>query len=217
MIRTKPIPKNKANGHASRLGVHFSSETPEWPTPDDLFDELNDIFHFDLDACATPANAKCPRFFTKEQDALTKRWEGTTWMNPPYGREIARFMKKAYEESLAGSTVVCLVPSRTDTHWWHSYAKRGLIIPLRGRLKFGGAKTSAPFPSAIVIFFGGRLGDAVRPVLSDFELYAKPDHSADSRRNHRARPHLIVERNNTASGGGVTTGMPRTARDVEQT
>ncbi len=86
-------------------------------------------------------------------------------MNPPYGREIARFMRKAYEESLAGSTVICLVPSRTDTDWWHRYAKRGQIICLRGRLKFGGASTSAPFPSALVIFWGGRLGAAVRPEL----------------------------------------------------
>lgn len=151
---------------ASRPSVHFSSDTVEWATPHDLFAELNEVFHFDLDACATPANAKCPRFFTKEQNALTKRWAGTVWMNPPYGREIARFMEKAYQESLSGSTVVCLVPSRTDTDWWHRYAKRGQIIHLRGRLKFGGASTSAPFPSAIVIFWGGRLGQAVRPELS---------------------------------------------------
>ena len=84
-------------------------------------------------------------------------------MNPPYGREIAGFMRKAYEESLVGATVVCLVPSRTDTEWWHRYAKRGQIILLRRRLKFGGATSSAPFPSAIVIFWGGRLGQAIRP------------------------------------------------------
>ncbi len=148
---------------SSRLDVHFSSRTPEWSTPDDLLGELNDIFHFDLDACASRANAKCMRFFTKEQDALTRRWHGTVWMNPPYGREIAGFMRKAYEESLVGATVVCLVPSRTDTEWWHRYAKRGQIILLRGRLKFGGATSSAPFPSAIVIFWGGRLGQAIRP------------------------------------------------------
>ena len=86
-------------------------------------------------------------------------------MNPPYGREIATFMRKAHEESLAGATVVCLVPSRTDTDWWHRYAKRGQVIFLRGRLKFGGASTSAPFPSAIVIFWGGRLDLATQPEL----------------------------------------------------
>ncbi len=151
---------------SSRLGVHFSSSCDEWSTPDDLFAELNEIFHFDLDACACPQNAKCERYFTKEQDTLKQHWRGTVWMNPPYGRKIAAFMRKAYEESLAGATVVTLVPSRTDTGWWHRYARRGQIIFLRGRLKFGDASTSAPFPSAIVIFWGGRLGQATRPELA---------------------------------------------------
>lgn len=147
---------------ASELNVHFSSRTDDWETPAELFAELNEIFHFDLDACATRENAKCSRYFTKRDDALSKRWTGTVWMNPPYGREIAAFMRKAYEESLSGATVVCLVPSRTDTAWWHRYAKQGQIIFLRGRLRFGAATASAPFPSAIVIFWGGRLGEATR-------------------------------------------------------
>lgn len=147
-----------------QLDIHFSSRHHEWSTPADLFNELNEIFHFDLDACADATNAKCSRYFTKEQDALKQRWSGRVFMNPPYGRVIAAFMHKAYEESLLGATVVCLVPSRTDTDWWHRYAKRGQIIYLRGRLKFGGAESSAPFPSAIVIFWGGRLGDATRPI-----------------------------------------------------
>jgi len=146
----------------SLLNVHFSQQSDEWSTPDDLFAELNQIFHFDLDACASAENAKCETFFTKEQDALQQRWRGTVWMNPPYGRKIASFMQKALEESRVGATVVCLVPSRTDTAWWHRYAKRGQVIFLKGRLKFGGSKTSAPFPSAIVIFWCGRLGAAVR-------------------------------------------------------
>jgi len=83
-------------------------------------------------------------------------------MNPPYGRAIAAFLRKAHEESLSGATVVCLVPSRTDTAWWHRYARQGQIIFLRGRLRFGEARASAPFPSAIVIFWGGRLGNAIR-------------------------------------------------------
>jgi phage N-6-adenine-methyltransferase len=150
----------------TRLDVHYSSRTDDWSTPDELFSELDSIFHFELDACASPSNAKCPRFFTKDDDALKHRWRGTVWMNPPYGREISAFMEKAFEESLLGATVVCLVPSRTDTQWWHRYAKRGQIIFLKGRLKFGGSETSAPFPSAIVIFWGGRLGQAVRPELT---------------------------------------------------
>lgn len=146
----------------SKLQVHFSSASAEWATPDDLFSELDAIFHFDLDACASPDNAKCSRYFTKEDDALQRRWSGTVWMNPPYGREIQAFMRKAYDESCRGSTVVCLVPSRTDTSWWHTYARQGQIVFLRGRLKFGGARNSAPFPSAIVIIWGGRLGEATR-------------------------------------------------------
>ncbi|GFO82012.1 MAG: DNA N-6-adenine-methyltransferase of bacteriophage [Methyloceanibacter sp.] len=150
---------------SSKLNVHFSSRRIDWSTPDDLFADLNAIFHFDLDACACPSNAKCARFYTVDEDALSQRWNGTVWMNPPYGRQIGAFMKKAYEESLLGSTVVSLVPSRTDTSWWHRYVKRGQVVFLRGRLRFGGAETSAPFPSAIVIFWGGRLGQAVRPEL----------------------------------------------------
>lgn len=148
-----------------QLEVHYSSRTSDWSTPADLFNELNDVFHFDLDACADASNAKCLRYFTKEQDAIKQRWEGSVFMNPPYGREIAAFMRKAYKESLLGATVVCLVPSRTDTDWWHRYARRGQIIFLRGRLRFGNAHASAPFPSAIVIFWGGRLGHATRPEL----------------------------------------------------
>lgn len=148
---------------SSRLDVHFSSRNDEWETPDDLFTEINHIFHFDLDACASPSNAKCPHFYTKEQNALQKRWCGNVWLNPPYGREIAPFMRKAYYESLAGATVVCLVPSRPGTKWWRRYVMRGDRFDLPGRLKFGGAESSAPFPSAIVIFWGGILGLAMQP------------------------------------------------------
>ena len=77
------------------------------------------------------------------------------WMNPPYGKEIGKWMEKAYEESRKnGTTVVCLVPARTDTAWWHDFAMRGSICFLRGRLKFGGSKNAAPFPSAIIVFAG---------------------------------------------------------------
>lgn len=137
--------------------VHFSSKSGEWSTPQDLFDDLNAIFHFDIDVCATPANAKCRQYFTKADDGLKQKWVGTAWMNPPYGRQIKGFIKKAYESSLEGATVVCLVPARTDTRWWHEYVTKGHVIFLRGRLKFGNGPYSAPFPSAIVIFWGGVL------------------------------------------------------------
>jgi phage N-6-adenine-methyltransferase len=134
--------------------VHFSSKTDKWATPQEFFDKYNEQYQFTLDVCATEDNAKCSKFFTEEQDGLSQEWSGTCWMNPPYGRQISKWMEKAYESSLNGATVVCLVPSRTDTKWWHTYAMKGDIEFIKGRLKFGGAKHSAPFPSAVVIFKG---------------------------------------------------------------
>jgi len=123
-------------------------------TPQDFFDELNLEFGFEVDVCAMPSNAKCETYYTPEQDGLNQHWEGVCWMNPPYGREIGKWMEKAYNSSLSGATVVCLVPSRTDTRWWHKHAMKGEIRFIKGRLKFGDAKNSAPFPSALVIFRG---------------------------------------------------------------
>lgn len=130
----------------------FTSSTDDWATPQDFFDALNREFDFDLDVCASAENAKCARFFTKEDDGLSKEWRGRCWMNPPYGREIGQWVRKAFETSLRGGLVVCLLPSRTDTQWWHDYCMKGEIRFVQGRLKFGDGKNSAPFPSAIVIF-----------------------------------------------------------------
>jgi phage N-6-adenine-methyltransferase len=133
--------------------VHFSSATDLWSTPQDFYDKLNEEFHFDVDVCATASNTKCSFFFDAAQDGLKQDWHPfTCWMNPPYGREIGRWMRKAYESAQASATVVCLVPARTDTAWWHDYAIKGEVRFIRGRLKFGGAKSSAPLPSAVVIF-----------------------------------------------------------------
>ena len=134
----------------------LSSNTCEWETPQLFFDALNAKHHFDVDVCATANNAKCERYYTKEQDGLSQQWKGVCWMNPPYGREIGKWMRKAYESSLYGATVVCLVPARTDTAWWHDYAMKGEVEFVRGRLKFGGSKANAPFPSAIVTFWAAR-------------------------------------------------------------
>ena len=138
------------------MEVHFSSKTDLWSTPQDLFDKLNKHFNFQLDVCALPSNAKCIKFYTPEVDGLKQDWNMgvNVWMNPPYGREISKWMDKALKESEKGATVVCLVPSRTDTRWWHDYAMKGAIYFIRGRLKFGNAKNSAPFPSALVVFNG---------------------------------------------------------------
>ena len=137
------------------MNVHFSSKSNEWPTPQHLFDELNQEFNFTLDPCATEENAKCSKHFTIEDDGLSKDWSNdVVFMNPPYGREIKKWIKKAYEESLNGATVVCLIPARTDTMYWHDFIfdKADDIRFLKGRLKFGNGKNSAPFPSAIVVY-----------------------------------------------------------------
>lgn len=130
----------------------FTSRTDEWETPKDFFDTMNKEFHFNLDVCATKVNAKCEKYYTKKEDGLSQQWHGNCWMNPPYGREIGKWMKKALEASKEGALVACLVPARTDTAWWHEYAMKGEIRFIRGRLKFGGSQNSAPFPSAVVIF-----------------------------------------------------------------
>ena len=132
----------------------FTSSTDNWSTPKKLFDELNKEFNFTTDVCASLENAKCKNFFNKEKDGLKQEWTGVCWMNPPYGREIGKWLKKAYESSINGATVVCLIPARTDTAWWHDYVMKGKIRFIRGRLKFGNSKNSAPFPSAIVVFRG---------------------------------------------------------------
>lgn len=136
--------------------VHFSSERQDWRTPQDFFDELNAEFNFDLDAAATPQNAKCDDFLSLETgaDALKLDWRlcgSRAFMNPPYGRQIGKFMKKASE---SGILTVCLVPARTDTNWWHEYVipRASEIRYVRGRLKFDGHKNSAPFPSAVIIY-----------------------------------------------------------------
>ena len=113
---------------------------------------LNAEFGFEMDVCATAENAKCRKFFTPEDNGLVQHWEGVCWMNPPYGREIERWMRKALESAQQGAMVVCLVPARTDAKWWHRYAMRGEIRYSRGRLKFSNSENSAPFPNAVVIF-----------------------------------------------------------------
>ena len=136
-----------------KLKIHTSSKSNEWETPKGFFKKYNDIFNFDIDVASTDENHLVDKYWTIEDDALSKDWSGMTcWMNPPYGREIGKFVKKAYEESLKGATVVCLIPSRTDTAWWHEYVLKGEIEFIRGRLKFGDSKNSAPFPSMLVVF-----------------------------------------------------------------
>jgi site-specific DNA-methyltransferase (adenine-specific) len=140
----------------------FSSLSPEWATPQGVFDLLDRLYQFDLDACATPENAKCARFFTAAQDALQQPWTGRVFLNPPYGRVLPRWLRKAYQSAQAGATVVCLIPARTDTAWWHDYVSQGQVFFIRGRLRFGAGMGPAPFPSAVVVFTPPAAGRELR-------------------------------------------------------
>lgn len=137
----------------------FSSKSDMWETPQDLYDRLHAVFRFDLDVCAQPENAKCDNYYSPKINGLEQDWRGVCWMNPPYGREIGGWVAKAYLSAKKnGATVVCLLPARVDTRWWHDYCSNGEVYFIKGRLKFGDAINNAPFPSVLVVF---------RPMISD--------------------------------------------------
>ncbi len=139
------------------MNIMFSSKSNEWATPQKLFDDLNMEFGFDLDPCATHENAKCRKYFTMDDDGLDQSWEGNTvFCNPPYGREIKKWVQKAYEESRKPDTVVVmLIPARTDTRYFHEYIyKKSEIRFIKGRLRFGKSTENAPFPSMVVVMGG---------------------------------------------------------------
>lgn len=105
------------------MSVHFSSLTDLWSTPQAFYDGLDAEFHFTLDPCATEDNHKCAKFYTETDDGLAQDWSGErVFMNPPYGRVIGHWVKKAMDSN---ALVVCLVPARTDTRWWHDYVIGG--------------------------------------------------------------------------------------------
>ena len=140
----------------------FSSKTDMWSTPQEFYDKLNDEFNFTLDPCATENNAKCDNFFTVDDDGLKQDWSGNiVFCNPPYGRAIKEWVKKSYEESLKkNTTVVMLIPSRTDTIYFHDFIYgKAEIRFIKGRLKFGDTKNSAPFPSIVVIYRNNEVAD----------------------------------------------------------
>lgn len=167
----------------SEENVHFMSENTERETPQWLFDRLNQIFAFEIDLAANESTAKCPKYYSEEDDSLQQEWKGCGWLNPPYGRSIGKWIKKAVKSAKGECTVVCLTAARTDTNWFQycwSHAK--YIVFIKGRLRFGpltenGQGNVAPFPSAIIIFgdeeelppdreltFLAELGTVVRPV-----------------------------------------------------
>lgn len=149
------------------MKVHYSSKSNEWDTPQGFYNRLNEHYNFTLDPCATDYSAKCEKYYTEKDDGLSKSWAGeTVFMNPPYGREIGKWLKKAHDETKnnKGTTVVCLIPSRTDTKYWHQYCMQAHeLYFVKGRLKFGnkqadtssGKNNPAPFPSVVVVFKSG--------------------------------------------------------------
>jgi phage N-6-adenine-methyltransferase len=134
--------------------VYHASLRTEVGTPWDVFDPYNDEFGFSLDVCATATNRKCACFFSRTDNGLLQAWgREICWMNPPYGREIGLWMAKAYQSSLAGATVVCLVPARTDTQWWHAWVLgKGEVRFRKGRVHFDGYADPAGFPCLAVIY-----------------------------------------------------------------
>lgn len=143
--------------------VHYSSKSDKWATPQEFFDRYDAIYGFETDVCALPENAKCKKYYTPEVDGLSQKWTGVCWMNPPYGREIGKWVRKAYESARDdNATVVCLLPARTDTAWFQDYVFPYASLEfIRSRIKFGGAKNGAPFPSVVAVFCPENLNDDV--------------------------------------------------------
>ena len=141
------------------MSVHFSSNNQTWATPQDFYDQLNQEFNFTLDPCCSHETAKCGHYFTEEENGLIQDWsDHVVFMNPPYGREIPDWIEKAHDEYIKGATVVCLIPARTDTKYWHKwifplyYEGKVKLRFIKGRLKFGGHSNPAPFPSVVVVY-----------------------------------------------------------------
>lgn len=142
----------------------FTSNREDWETPQDFYDRLNTKYHFEWDLAASDNNAKCDHYLTRDDNSLEQNWgelSGNMFLNPPYGRQLKLWVKKAAETHLKyDQCLVMLIPARTDTSYWHDYIFNHAEIEfLRGRLKFevdGVSGDSAPFPSALVIYKGGK-------------------------------------------------------------
>jgi len=180
----------------------FSSDRMDWGTPEAFYNRLDCEFAFTLDPCATAQNAKCARFYTPEIDGLGQPWPGTVFVNPPYGREIGDWVRKAYQEAQAGATVVMLIPARTDTAYWHDWIMRASEVRfVRGRLTFEGASNSAPFPSCVVVFRPGCEGPPTLGAMpaKDAPLFRVKE-TVDQKDN------VTLNRGNGARPAGVPAG-----------
>jgi phage N-6-adenine-methyltransferase len=138
----------------NRWRAHFMQDKTTHETPDDFFALYNERFHFTIDLAASPVNTKCPRYYTVTDDAFTQDWSHEiAWLNPPYSHKTMHlWLRKAWESSQAGATIVCLLPARTNNAWWHTWAIRGDLEFVQGKLRFKGMQHDAPFPSVVVIY-----------------------------------------------------------------
>ena len=140
----------------------FNRPKVDYETPDEIFDPLDREFGFTIDVCALPENAKCKKFFSPSDDGLTQEWSGVCWMNPPFGREMKKWVKKAHDEWEKGATVVCLLPARTNTAWWHDWVMKGEVRFIRGEVAFKGQKNGLWMPMAIVVMAHNDQGNGPR-------------------------------------------------------
>jgi phage N-6-adenine-methyltransferase len=199
---------------AAFIEAAHSSATPEWPTPQWLIDELAAEFGpFDLDPAASAQNAKAPKFYTQEDDGLSQPWAGRIWLNPPYGRDIGRWMARAAQAAQDGALVVCLVPARVDTRWWRdATAAAALVRFLPGRIRFGGGDP-APFPSAVIVLgeLPGRHGSVARLCDGCRKQWfpARSDARTCSAACRKAVSRSQVTRLKRDTGGHPVTGSPR--------
>jgi site-specific DNA-methyltransferase (adenine-specific) len=133
----------------------LTSNSDEWTTPRWLFDRLDERFNFTLDPACTHENALCVKHYTQEEDGLMYNWDGeSVFLNPPYS-QIDRWMRHCAEQAGKAKCIVALIPARPDTRWWWDYVRKAdLIYFIKGRLRFGGGKSGAPFPSALAIWLG---------------------------------------------------------------
>ena len=138
----------------------FNRPKIDYETPNEIFAPLQKEFGITIDVCASRENSKCSRFYSISENAFKQKWEGVCWMNPPFGREMKKWVKKAYESAKDGAVVICLLPARTNTNWWHDYCMRGEIRFIRGEVKFVGCKNGLWMPMAIVIFSQQRIAEA---------------------------------------------------------
>lgn len=166
-LAIKDINDGSQSSPTFNRSLMFSSETDRWNTPDDVIEKLGHYFTWDLDVCASGPNV-CERYFDEDRNGLAQAWRGLCWMNPPYGRKIGEWVQKAVDECIIHkANVVCLLPARTDTKWWHdNIGYASLVVLVRGRFKFGGSSNSAPFPSAFVVF--GSLTEEQEACLSAY-------------------------------------------------